>query len=187
MLPPPVPTSSFSRHRPVRSKAASGGHRRGAAHGLFEKQGASREFASSAWKPRWCAELPQTPKDKKDCADKTYAELVAAVGAAPSIDSALSKSGSLTKFGLDFWDGFHSAGPNGTTAASLSWSATSLFTKIIPYPYNWFNPFTIGRAAAGIGNILQNPSDPVSEATQAHNAVDDKAIADYKAKVKGCQ
>jgi len=185
MLPPPVPTSSFSRHRPVRSKAASGGHRRGAAHGLFEKQGASREFASSAWKPRWCAELPQSPQQKPDCA-QAYANLVAAVNAAPSIAPALKQSGSLNKFRKDFWTGFAHSAPPG--ANNIAWFGRALLIAA-DIPGNWLMTSSVGAGefVAGLTNAVFDPSDPVGDAMQAHNAAVDKAIADYKAAVKNCK
>ncbi len=63
MLPPSAPTSflsRLSRLRPVRLKSASGGHRRYTAPKLFEMPSATRDSASSAWKPRWSAVLAQT-------------------------------------------------------------------------------------------------------------------------------
>ena len=48
-------------------------------------------------------------------------------------------------------------------------------------------PPLVGNTIAGVGNLLINPSDPVGDAMQVHNAAVDKAIADYKAEVKNCK
>lgn len=128
---------------------------------------------------------PQSPQQQKDCADKAYANLVAAVGAAPSIGPALKQSGSLKKFTKDFFDGFTNTNAKGM-GFSLWFGRLLLMGAEIPGAQLMTTPALIGNAIAGVGNVIQNPSDPVGDAMQTHNAAVDKALADYKAALKNC-